>query len=135
MSEKINWTPELLAECRNERGVVFGMMSADARLAIQSKRTEHNTVETWSAASNGWSNFGFGTCEMQRAYRISPSYVPPELEMKKWVDVPVITHADTMTLAFVHPNWQDGLGIVNSGRLWTSASDKLKNEENNNAEG
>ena len=33
------------------------------------------------------------------------------------------------------PSAEDGLGIVNSGRLWTSASDKLKNEENNNAEG
>ena len=85
----IKWTPKLLAECRNATGVVFGMMSADARWAIQSERTEHKTVETWSASSNGWDNFGFGTCETCRAYRLSPSYTPPELEEKPWVDVPV----------------------------------------------
>lgn len=33
-SEKINWTPELLAEVRNEKGVVLGMMSDEARMAL-----------------------------------------------------------------------------------------------------
>lgn len=48
-NEKINWTPELLAECRNEKGVVFGMMSDEARMALRANR-EH--AERFM--SDGW---------------------------------------------------------------------------------
>jgi hypothetical protein len=88
--EKINWTPELLAECRNEKGVVLGMMSEEARRALIANKdhaetyfrsrewTDIKNVEIWPIDS--W----------HHAYRLSPSYTPPELEPKPYVDCPVM---------------------------------------------
>lgn len=103
MNEKINWTPELLAECRNEKGVVLGMMSDAARMALRENR-EH--AERFM--SDGWmgrpSDESWHVDSKHYAYRISPSYVPPELEPKKWVDVPVGKNGTGMRLlTFNHP--------------------------------
>ena len=88
-SEKINWTPELLAEVRNEKGVVLGMMSEAARRALIANKdhaetyfrsrewTDIKNVEIWPIDS--WNH----------AYRLSPSYTPPELAPKPYVDCPV----------------------------------------------
>ena len=88
-SEKINWTPELLAEVRNEKGVVLGMMSEEARRALIANKDHAETylrfrewkdiknVEIWPIDS--W----------HHAYRLSPSYTPPELAPKPYVDCPV----------------------------------------------
>lgn len=91
MSEKINWTPELLAECRNEKGVVLGMMSEDAKKALRANR-EH--AERFM--SDGW--LGRPVDESWHvdsghfAYRLSPSYTPPELAPKPYVDCLVFSN-------------------------------------------
>ena len=94
----IKWTKELLEECRNERGVVFGMMSEAAQCALQEVRNIHDSVETWSSFCNGWTNFGHGTCEKFRAFRLRHDWTPPELKGKQWVDVPVRESSDGIYL-------------------------------------
>ena len=87
-NEKINWTPELLAEVRNEKGVVLGMMSDEARMALRANR-EH--AERFM--SDGWIgrpvDESWHIDSRHFAYRLSPSYTPPELEPKPYVDCPV----------------------------------------------
>ena len=93
----IKWTKELLAEVRNENGVVFGMMSEEARVALHDVRrsqgyvsAEECRVECFSHSHDWVRIWGpFNDLSPHRAYRLSPSYTPPELEEKPWVDVPV----------------------------------------------
>ena len=84
-SEKINWTPELLAEVRNEKGVVLGMMSEEARRAIISNMWN---VPRYSM-EGFWKSGNWRVDELNSAYRLSPSYTPPELAPKPYVDCPV----------------------------------------------
>lgn len=92
----IKWTKELLEECRNEKGVVLGFMSKDAQEIIQQSETEHLLHFTTS----GWysiSSVKGARCDYF-AYRLSPSYTPPELIPKKWVDTSIRKTEDDILL-------------------------------------
>lgn len=84
-NEKINWTPELLAECRNEKGVVLGMMSKGAQVALKNL-TGHTLL---FSCEGYWKHGNWDCSSEERAYRLSPSYTPPELAPKPYVDCPV----------------------------------------------
>lgn len=100
-SEKINWTPELLAEVRNEKGVVLGMMSDAAKMALRANR-EH--AERFM--SDGWLgrtvDESWHVDSRHFAYRLSPSYTPPELA-KPYVDCPVMV-CDGCAYSFTRHN-------------------------------
>ena len=102
----IRWTNELLAECRNEKGIVFGMMSEEAREALHEVRrsqgyvgSEECRVECFSHSHDWVRIWGpFNDLSPHRAYRLSPYYTPPELEEKPLVDVPVRKSGDDILL-------------------------------------
>lgn len=97
----IKWTKELLAECRNDKGVVFGMMSEEAKKAIAS--LNHQKGERQYHTGNGWELDLHSVVSKCVALRVTPSYTPPELEEKKWVDVPVTVNPRNL-LMYKTPN-------------------------------
>ena len=82
----VKWTKELLEECRNERGVVLGMMSDAARDALISIGCEKRE---FYSGTKGWTSDPTPKTNNSIAVRLSRFYTPPELEENQFVDVPV----------------------------------------------
>lgn len=95
MSDAIKWTPELLAEVRNEKGVVFGKMSVDARRAIISAMICGKELVF---DGSEWIGNATGELLACQAYCLRPDWTPPELQEKPWVDVPVFVNERNMLM-------------------------------------
>lgn len=90
----IKWTKELLEECRNDRGVVFGMMSKEAQEAIASVHHIHREFYFHC----GWDDDPTTDTCAGNAFRLRPDWTPPELEERPFVDVPVRKSNDDVLL-------------------------------------
>lgn len=80
---KIKWTNELLAECRNEKKVPFGEMSAEAQKVITSLNHIDNMLVGFLNI-NGFFSYGCApwTISDKFVFCISPEWTPEELDGK-----------------------------------------------------